>query len=253
MDNDFDTVVSATQELLNNYPGAAEVRNYLDHRIDKTTQKQFRFGYYPDQEHFSALSSLVDESVLLRTRLRYERYGQDGIYRKSTHSTFEHHNLVLPYQDLYGTTVALVGRTVLTDQAFKKLEIPKYRNTSFEKSSHVFCLDKAKQSVIKHNSVLVVEGQFDCIQAHQHGIDNVVAMGTSSMTMYQLSLLLRYTENIYLFLDNDEAGLKGTERIIDRFGMYAQFKCKTIPPGYKDLDEFLKDNDNIILEDLINM
>jgi DNA primase len=52
--------------------------------------------------------------------------------------------------------------------------------------------------------------------------------------------LLRYTNNIVLLLDNDEAGEKGRNLIINKFGKFANIQNMYIPPSYKDIDEYIK-------------
>lgn len=250
--SDLERVLAACQELYN-IPAAAGVRNYADSRVSRQIQDKFGFGYFPNQNNFEVMLPLVDEAALHRSKLRFDKVENEGIYRKTIRSTYEHHNLVMPYKDVYGEIVSMVGRTILSSEEADKLGIPKYRNTSFEKNTHLFGLYESKKSIIENNCAVVVEGQFDCISAHDNGIENVVALGCSSMTMYQLGLLMRYTDNIYLLLDNDEPGIKGAERILDKLGSYCDMKSKTIPIGYKDLDDFIKDNRSAKLYDLINL
>ena len=74
------------------------------------------------------------------------------------------------------------------------------------------------------------------------GIKNIVALGGSNMTHYQFSIINRYTNNIFLLLDNDEAGEKGRKRIIELFGKHANIRNFYVPEPYKDIDEFLSNN-----------
>ena len=59
------------------------------------------------------------------------------------------------------------------------------------------------------------------------------------MTAFQFSLICRYTNNLYLLLDNDEAGNKGRDAIHKKYGNFANIKNGFIPPPYKDIDEYL--------------
>lgn len=249
--NDLDAVAQACSQLLESSPAAESVRNYLSGRVLPETIKKFNFGYYPNQDNIEALTAILDENILVRARLRYEKLNCDGISRKVKCSSLEHHNLIIPYKDTYNNTVALVGRTLLSKKEMEENKISKYKNTSFEKKSHIFGLNEAKLSILKKNAVLIVEGQFDAIVAHEHGITNTVALGSANMSLYQLGLIMRYTDNIYLLLDNDDAGKLGMERILDRCGTFANMVKKQIPLGYKDLDEYLRDNKNIDFNTLI--
>jgi len=247
---DFDLVIGACQKLLNDFPGAFEARKYLDSRSTRAVQCKFNLGFHPSANDYDSLLSILDEHVLLRARLRYEHA---GAYQRVKTNTFEHHNIVLPYRDVYGNIAAIVGRTLLSDEDMQLKEIGKYKNTSFEKKNHLFGLYEGKAEIIKRDCVFIVEGQFDVISAAASGIENVVALGCSSLTMTQLALVKRYTDNIYLLLDNDEAGRIGMEKIMKKFSSEANLKPMKIPDGYKDLDDLLRDLKWMGFDDLINL
>jgi DNA primase len=104
-----------------------------------------------------------------------------------------------------------------------------------------------KQHIIDQNCVYVVEGQFDVIKAVEKGFKNIVALGTSNMNSYQFSVISRYTDNIFLLLDNDEAGEKGRKSAISKFGKLANIQNFYLPESYKDIDEyFTKSNDDAV-------
>ena len=88
----------------------------------------------------------------------------------------------------------------------------------------------------------IVEGQFDVIKSYEAGLNNVVALGNSNMSYNQFCLITRYTDNIFLLLDNDEAGEKGRKRIIDCFSKFANIRNFFLPDPYKDIDEFFSNN-----------
>jgi DNA primase len=251
--NAFDKIIPACSDLLRSYDGATEAREYVNKRLSEETQGKFGFGYIPPSESFEALSSLIGDDVISDSGLMYDNVAANGMYRKTRTHFFEHHNLIMPYRNCYGGIVAIVGRTIYSEAKMKRTGTCKYKNTKFKKSMHVFGLYEARAAVVKHDCVFVVEGQFDVIKAHDNGIYNVVALGSSSMTMYQLSLLLRYTKNIYLYLDNDEAGRIGSEKILKRFSSYGKMKDKCVPFGYKDLDEYLADAGRVSVRDLISL
>ena len=148
----------------------------------------------------------------------------------------------MPYRDLYGRVVAIVGRSLLNDKEREAIGVPKYKNTVFTKGSHLFGLNDARNSIIKEDKAYVVEGQFDMIKAFEKGITNVVAVGNSNITGYQLGLLRRYTNNIVLLFDTDEAGRMGADKAMGKFKQYANLRDVCLPAGYKDFDEFLGEN-----------
>lgn len=236
--NQFEPIVKACSNLLHSEQ-ATIARTYLDRRLDPEAQATFGFGWFPPSEHLAMLFTEVSKEQLFELSLLYERYINSDYQLMS--STMEHHNLILPYRDVYGEIVALVGRSLLDDVDRQRLNIAKYKNTSFPKKRHLFGLYEARHAILKHNCVYVTEGQFDVVQAHNKQITNTVALGSSNMSFNQLALLLRYTDNIWLVLDNDEAGEMGRERILSKYGKHANWRNLRIPSGFKDLDEFLRE------------
>lgn len=248
--NKYDSVVSACNHLLYNYPLAIKTLEYLDNRLSAPIQKKFRFGFFPSQANLKLLFSFIDVDTLIKDGIIYEKNIESD--QKIFFSSLENHNLILPYRDVYGKIIALVGRSLLTDEERSTRNIPKYKNTSFEKSKNLFGLFESKHAIIEQGCVYVVEGQFDCIQAHNRSIHNVVALGSSNMSPEQLILLLRYTNDIRLLLDNDEAGKLGRSRIVEKYGKYTKFTNLYVPSGYKDLDELLSEHSGKDFERALN-
>lgn len=235
-------IANSCNYYLNNLADAIPTKNYINSRLSESFQKQYNIGYFPNINY---LISEYSETPLLNNKLFYKKSINNAYSSNDTLvNFFENYPLIIPYKNLYGETIALVGRTLLSETARKELGIPKYKNTIFKKGQHLFGLYEAKESILSNNSCYVVEGQFDVIRCHERGIMNVVALGNSNMTAYQLSLLLRYTRNINLILDNDEAGIKGRQLCENKYGKYLNFKNLYVPETYKDVDEYLLKNDN---------
>ena len=216
-------------------------KQYLDSRhISLEAQTEFQFGSFPSGKEIKHTSLPVEE--LLEAGLLYQREasGHQGsfLYRSSF---LEHHPLVLPYHDTYGKVIALVGRSLLTDSERQEQKISKYKNTVFNKSEHLFNLHRAKKAIVEQNCAYLVEGQLDVIRAWEKGFFNFVAVGSSDLSFSQLLLLLRYTENIFLLFDNDEAGIKGRRKIMQKWKDKANFQCAFLPKYYKDADEYFSD------------
>jgi DNA primase len=96
-----------------------------------------------------------------------------------------------------------------------------------------------KQHILEQNCVYVVEGQFDVIKAVEKGFKNIVALGGANMSPYQFSVISRYTDNIFLLLDNDQAGEKGRKLAVNAFGKLANIRNLFLPKPFKDIDEAL--------------
>lgn len=224
---------------MENFPEAQAASEYLDSRLSKDSRDLFRFGYFPGMQNLAALTDMVGEKELRKRKLLYSIEIADAMCPRVIHrSFFENHPLVMPYRDAYGNAVSIVGRCLLPEAEMKEKKVPKYLNTEFKKGNFVFGLYENKQSILDQNCVYVVEGQFDVIKAVEKGFKNIVGLGSASMTPYQFCVINRYTDNIFLLLDNDEAGEKGRKRIIKQFGYLANIQNFYLPASYKDIDEY---------------
>lgn len=241
--NDLQAVVDQCRILLCQSPQAQDPREYLNNRLDEKTQEQFAFGFFPSGLSLPLLLETIGNERLQELGLIYFKTISDSVgSRQIIFNFFEHQPLIMPYRNVYGEIVALVGRCILSEEQRRLSHIEKYKNTPFIKGEHLFGLYEAKHSIIKENCVYIVEGQFDVIKAVEKGLTNVVALGSANMTSYQLSLLCRYTDQLIVLLDNDEAGLKGRRLIHEKYDKYAKIKDIYLPPNYKDIDEYLGDN-----------
>lgn len=239
----LEKIIEACQFLLNNYSEAENAKEYLNNRLTKESQELFQFGYFPNIENIDALISLVGEEVLHKYSLLDSKEIADSLFpRKIIFSSFQSHPLVMPYKDAYGNVVGLVGRSLLSDTERKNIKLHKYTNTKFSKSKHLFGLYENKKHIIEQGCVFIVEGQFDVIKATENGFKNIVSLGSAGMSYYQLGLITRYVNDIFLLLDNDEAGEKGRKKILDKFGKYANIHNFYLPEPYKDIDEYLSRN-----------
>lgn len=236
----LDQLVEPCRFLLKDFPEAQACRDYLDNRLKSDTQELFQFGYFPNMSKLRALTQLIDEDLLRKKGLLYSSTIEDALFpRKRLWNYFEDHPLIMPYRDPYGRTVGLIGRTLLPEQEMKEKKVVKYKNTEFKKGNYVFGLYENKQAILEQNCVYVVEGQFDVMKAVEIGLRNIVAIGGSNLSLYQFSVISRYTNNIFLLLDNDEAGVKGRKRIADKFGRLANIHDFYLPEGHKDIDEYI--------------
>lgn len=209
-----------------------ELMKYLKDKRQLTdgTIKSYRLGAFPK------------DLRVLYNHVNAEELKKQEIIWNAGDSPFQQYPIVIPIRDFMGNTVAIGGRTLLSDDARKRHGLPKYRNSSYTKTAHLYGLDKAKESIRDLNRVYVVEGYFDAIMAHQKGICNVVATCGTLFSSRQLIILSRYTENICLLFDNDEAGHTSANRVMQKLGHSSDvnLEYKFTPDGSKDLDEFLR-------------
>ncbi|MEW6684041.1 MAG: DNA primase [Nitrospirota bacterium] len=149
------------------------------------------------------------------------------------------HRLICPIRDAHGQVVAFGGR-VLDDA------LPKYLNSPdtpiFTKGRHLFALDRARQSLAASGVLVVVEGYFDVIAAHQAGFSNVVATLGTALTPAHLETIRRLVSRVCLVFDPDAAGVRAALRTVDLFApMDLRVDVASLPTG--------KDPDRVLHED----
>jgi DNA primase len=120
---------------------------------------------------------------------------------------------------------------------------PKYLNSPespvFNKGRMLYGLNWAKNAIRRDDRVLVVEGYFDVLRCIVGGVDAVVAPLGTALTEEQAALITRYTKNVYLLYDSDEAGLRATFRAGDALlAKGASVQVVTLPEG-DDPDSFV--------------
>jgi len=159
--------------------------------------------------------------------------------------------IVLPIHDPYGELVALSSRD------WRENAYSKFFHEQFKKSNYLYALDIAKDSIIKNNKAVIVEGEFDVMKMHSVGIKCTVGMLGSSLSIKQISLLSRYCQEVFLMFDGDEPGKKSMERAIQfniKYGLRKFYDILMIPvllPDNLDPDDFIKKEGKNSLIDLL--
>ncbi len=231
-------VVRACQDLLLTSDQAWSARRYLNSRLAKEDQMSWKFGYFPTDDRLSDLTSMVSKDDLEAFKLYYPAFIEGG---HVPHGHFADHNLVMPFYNVHGDIIAILGRCLISEEDRQAQELPKYNySAGCRKDLYVYGLDKACDSIIANDCVIGVEGQFDCISLHANGITNAVAFGWANLSRYQMFQIHRYTNNIVIMLDGDDAGKKGKPRIREKFKDVANIKLISPPDGFKDIDEFFR-------------
>ena len=206
-------------------------REYIQSRgLSKAIVTRFGMGFAPDS--WNALINAMKkkgytEQELIDADLVGQKNGR--IYDRFRN------RLMFPIIDVRGNVIGFGGR-VLDDSK------PKYLNTSetliFNKRKNLFGLNFAKKSKLGY--LILVEGNIDVVALHQYGFDNAIASLGTSLTEEHAVLLSRYTEQVVLTYDSDEAGQKAAQRAIpmlEKVGI--QVKVLKMVDA-KDPDEFLK-------------
>lgn len=245
----FQKVVNACQELLHS-DEAIEAKKYIQNRLSNYSINKYEIGYFPPNSQLHLLLNKVDRSDLEQLRLIYTKTLRGrGFSYQADHSILDHHNIIIPFRDEYGNIIALAGRTLLDKEQQRELSIPKYKNTFYTKGVHLFGLYHAKNTIDLEDGVIVVEGQIDCMMCQAQGIFNVVALTSSSLSDYQVYLIKKMTRNVYLLLDNDQAGKSASQKIINNYKQDLNIKNIELPSDFKDVDEYLSSSPSYNLFD----
>lgn len=206
-----------------------EVLRYAKSRgLTKEMLLEYKIGAFP--QNIEVLKQHVDEEFL----------SKKCILKSPYHSDFKDFNsFIIPIIDEYGDAVGIAGRSLLPADQIKAIGVPKYKNSSFKKSNHLFGINLAYESILKNDRVFIVEGYLDQMAMHKNGIENTVAMGGTAFSKGHLLKLLRLTTNLFFIFDRDDAGLLSASRIKKRFGDdFININFLRGPKGVKDVDEF---------------
>ncbi len=213
--------------------------------ISNEMLERFGLGYsFEERDHFTkiALDKGYKKQNLLDSGLTSERNNKlyDRFFGR----------IIFPIHSLTGRTIGFGARILeSTKKAAKYLNSPE--TDIYHKSDVLYGLYLAKRSMIQQDNCFLVEGYTDVISLHQKGIENVVASSGTSLTAGQIKLIKRFTPNITVLYDGDEAGIKASFRGIDlilKEGM--NVKVVTFPDG-EDPDSFARSNTTIEFEEYI--
>ena len=160
--------------------------------------------------------------------------------------------VIFPWFNISGKVVAFGGRLL---DARTKGVAQKYVNSPdseiYHKERELYGLYQAKKAIVKEDRVFMVEGYTDVIAMHQAGIENVVANSGTALSIHQIHMLHRFTSNITLLYDGDEAGIhaamRGTDMLLSE-GM--NIKVLLLPDG-DDPDSFARKHSSKELKEYI--
>ncbi len=203
---------------------------YLEKRgMSSAIIKQFQIGYFPaGQQGVKAFcSALQKKSFLVEDALRVN-FLRNGKNSSSLYSPFED-RIIFPIKDHLGRSCGFGGRTFKPHDERAKY-YNSHENEFFIKGSLLYGLDLAKREIQQRGSAILVEGYTDCISLAQHGYSNSVATLGTACSAEHLKLLSRYTQQLFIMYDGDQAGQKAIIRLTELcWNASLELKIITLP------------------------
>ncbi|MDX1315130.1 MAG: DNA primase, partial [Eudoraea sp.] len=190
--------------------GKAVGMSYLRQRgYREDILEKFQVGYSPEEwKAFTedAKKNGYKQEYLVKTGLSIEK--EDNTFDRFAG------RIIFPIHSLSGNVIGFGGRTLKTDKKTAKY-VNSPESDIYHKSKILYGLFQAKKAVVNANRCFLVEGYTDVMALHQAGIENVVSSSGTALTEDQIRLIKRFSENVTIIYDGDEAGLKASFRGID--------------------------------------
>lgn len=214
----------------------------------------------------------ISDAMIERFHLGYSLEERDGFFRTATERGFSEQymlqtglctktedgriydrfrgRVIYPIFTISGKVVAFGGRTLS-----KEKKVAKYVNSPeseiYSKRRELYGLFQAKQAISKAGKCILVEGYMDVISMHQAGVCNVVASSGTALTIEQVRLIKRFTNDVTLIYDSDAAGIKASLRGIELLLQEGlNIKVLLLPEG-EDPDSFAQSHSSTEVEEYI--
>lgn len=219
-------------QLLNSNEGRQIGASYFKHRgYIQSTIEEFQLGYCPK-------SGEALRTFSKRKGLNLEIMKEMGLFTRTDRDMYRE-RVIFPIFNLSGKVLGFGARTLKKDK-----KTPKYLNSPeteiYSKSNSLYGIFQAKKHINKADMCYLVEGYTDVLTMYQSGIKNAVSSSGTALTEGQVRLVKRFSQNICLVFDGDEAGIKAAKRglpVVLQQDM--NLKIATLPEGM-DPDSFVR-------------
>lgn len=237
-------------QLVNTDRGRSVGLSYFRERgFREETIQKFGLGYAPekrDQFLTTATAAGYDQQMLFNLGL----CSPPDASRNLPPRDFFRDRVIFPIHGMSGKVIAFAGRIMAKD-----VKAPKYINSPetdiYLKSKVLYGAYQARKAIREKDECILVEGYTDVISLHQAGIENVVASSGTALTVEQIGLIKRNTNNIKILYDGDPAGIKAALRGLDLvLEQDAILKIVLLPNG-EDPDSYLNRVGTSAFEDYI--
>lgn len=275
MEHDQLSFPEAIKALAKRYNIELEETNQLNHEEIKEKQlvdslmivNEYALSYYEDLLWNSDAGKSIGlsyfkergfrENIIKKFQLGYAKNSYDGFTKTAINKKYNIEHLravgltsrkdldffrdrvMFTISNVSGKPIAFAGRSLTTDK-----KSPKYINSPesplYNKRKILYGIHLAKASIRKQDVCYLVEGYTDVISLHQGGIENVVASSGTSLTEGQVRLVKRYSDNITLLYDGDQAGINAALRGMDIILSQDMNVKLVILPENEDPDSFMR-------------
>lgn len=244
--------------------GKSSLAYLKDRGFTLKTIQEFGIGYSMDSwDNFSNFASkrgykvreIIDAGLAIEsTKAKNKSYDR---FRGRT---------MFPIEDIVGKTIGFGGR-IVSGNIRSGAQSAKYINTPvtrlYSKSKNVYWLSRVKNNIVLNDEVMIVEGYTDVMALAQYGINNIVASLGTALTSDQIKLLGRFTKNIILVFDSDDAGINASLKGIERLKEYNEqldlyfdnnlnIKVAVLEKGYDPADFIFKKGKEKFIEKIKN-
>ena len=230
---------------------------FKERGFNEETIKTFELGYsLSDRKAFTefALKSGYQLKYLISTSNGQTSSGTGLTIQHDDGYTFDRFSgrVMFPIHSITGKVIGFGGRVL--DARTKGVNV-KYMNSPqseiYDKSRSLYGIYQAKASIVKNDKCFLVEGYTDVLSMHQSGIENVVASNGTALTIEQIRLIKKFTSNITVLYDGDDAGIHAALRGIDMIlAEGLNVKVLLLPDG-EDPDSFARNHSSSELEAFI--
>lgn len=208
-----------TEQMLTTDEGKSIGLGYFQERgLHDTIIEKFQLGYSPESRNAftkAAVKAGYQPKYLSASGMSIVRNGTEENKELTEADLFDRFagRVMFPVLDEAGRVVAFGGRTLSSDKKTAKY-INSPETEIYHKSRVLYGLWYAKRAIQNADTCYLVEGYMDVIAMHQAGVENVVASSGTSLTIEQIKSIHRFTKNIVVLYDGDEAGQKASMRAI---------------------------------------
>ncbi|MBC7904450.1 MAG: DNA primase [Gemmatimonadaceae bacterium] len=223
-----------TKNLFDTEEGVTVALSYLKHRgFRQDIIEKFQLGYGLENRNdlsAVALANQFNPDLLVKSGLLVMRNDElTDNYRG---------RIIFPIHNNSGKVIGFGARIIRNnDRAPKYINTPE--NELYVKSKILYGTYFARQAIDKNDECLLVEGYTDVVSLHQAGVENVVASGGTSLTVDQLRIVKKYTNNLTIVYDGDSAGVKAALRGMD-LALEEGLNVKLVLiPGNEDPDSYV--------------